>query len=255
MNNLKIFENEQFGEIRTIIDEQGEPWFVGKDIAEVLKYKRTADALKVHVDEEDKGVGEIQTPGGKQRMTIINESGLYSLIFSSKMEKAKEFKRWVTSEVLPAIRRDGGYISVNKGDTEDDILARAMIIANKRIESLKLESKKKDQIIDEQKPKVLFANTVATSKDSVLVGGLAKILKQNGVDIGANRLFEWLRQEGFLCKSKGENWNAPTQRSMEQGLFEIKVRTINNPDGSTKITRTPKVTGKGQIYFINKFLG
>lgn len=255
MNNLKIFENEQFGEIRTIIDEQEEPWFVGKDIAEVLKYKRTADALKVHVDEEDKGVGEIQTPGGKQRMTIINESGLYSLIFSSKMEKAKEFKRWVTSEVLPAIRRDGGYISVNKGDTEDDILARAMIIANKRIESLKLESKKKDQIIDEQKPKVLFANTVATSKDSVLVGGLAKILKQNGVDIGANRLFEWLRQEGFLCKSKGENWNAPTQRSMEQGLFEIKVRTINNPDGSTKITRTPKVTGKGQIYFINKFLG
>ena len=255
MNNLKIFENEQFGEIRTVIDENGEPWFVGKDVAEVLKYKRTADALKVHVDEEDKGVGEIQTPGGKQRMTIINESGLYSLIFSSKMEKAKEFKRWVTSEVLPAIRRDGGYISVNKGDTEDDILARAMIIANKRIESLKLESKKKDQIIDEQKPKVLFANTVATSKDSVLVGGLAKILKQNGVDIGANRLFEWLRQEGFLCKSKGENWNAPTQRSMEQGLFEIKVRTINNPDGSTKITRTPKVTGKGQIYFINKFLG
>ena len=269
MKDLKIFNNEEFGQIRTIVDEKNEAWFVGKDIAEILGYKQTANMVKILDDRDYKEINpqNVENAGFIQngitlepnknikRMLVINESALYQAIFGSTLDKAKEFKRWVTSEVLPAIRRDGGYISVNKGDTEDDILARAMIIANKRIESLKLESKKKDQIIGEQKPKVLFANTVATSKDSVLVGGLAKILKQNGVDIGANRLFEWLRQEGFLCKSKGENWNAPTQRSMEQGLFEVKVRTINNPDGSTKITRTPKVTGKGQIYFVNKFLG
>lgn len=253
MKDLKIFNNEEFGEIRTITKDN-EPWFIANDVCKCLEIGNTSQAL-ARLDDDERNTIILNEGIGNPNKSIVNEYGLYNLILASRKKEAKKFKRWITHEVLPAIRKDGGYISVNKGDTEDDILARAMIIANKRIESLKLESKKKDQIIGEQKPKVLFANTVATSKDSVLVGGLAKILKQNGVDIGANRLFEWLRQEGFLCKSKGENWNAPTQRSMEQGLFEIKVRTINNPDGSTKITRTPKVTGKGQIYFVNKFLG
>lgn len=254
MKDLKIFNNEEFGQIRTIIDENNEPWFVGKDVADILEYSRPDHAISKHVDEEDKLMYQIDTSGQKRNMYVINESGLYSLIFSSKMDKAKEFKRWVTSEVLPAIRKHGAYMTdgvIERTLTDPDYLI--MLATNLKEEKAKRALAEAQN--ERNKPKVLFADTVVASKDSVLVGGLAKILKQNGVDIGANRLFEWLRQEGFLCKSKGENWNTPTQRSMEQGLFEIKVRTINNPDGSTKITRTPKVTGKGQIYFVNKFLG
>ncbi|WP_296142367.1 phage antirepressor [uncultured Anaerococcus sp.] len=254
MNNLEIFKNNDFGELRTIKDEYGEPWFVGKDVAKALGFTNTRDAIRTHVFEEDKGVDLVDTLGGRQKMTVVNESGLYALVFGSQLEDAKKFKHWVTSEVLPSIRKHGAYAT-------DDVLDKVIDDPDFGIgllNTLKEERAKRALAEAENqrnKPKVLFADTVSTSNDSVLVGGLAKMIKQNGIDIGANRLFEWLRQEGYLCKSKGENWNTPTQRSMEQGLFEIKVRTINNPDGSTKITRTPKVTGKGQIYFINKFLG
>lgn len=254
MKELKIFDNEEFGQIRTIVDENNEPWFVGKDVAKALGFTNTRDAIRTHVFEEDKGVDLVDTLGGRQKMTIVNESGLYALVFGSQLEDAKKFKHWVTSEVLPAIRKHGAYMTdsvIERTLTDPDYLI--MLATNLKEEKAKRALAEAQN--ERNKPKVLFADTVVASKDSVLVGGLAKILKQNGVDIGANRLFEWLRQEGFLCKSKGENWNTPTQRSMEQGLFEIKVRTINNPDGSTKITRTPKVTGKGQIYFVNKFLG
>lgn len=251
MNELQTFNFEDLP-VRTLIVDK-EPYFVGKDVAEVLGYKRTADAIREHVELEDKGVGKIQTPGGKQNVTIVNESGLYSLIFSSKLESAKRFKRWVTSEVLPAIRKHGLYatdnVIENTLNNPDYIINILTEYKKEKEHNLVLE-----QQVKENKPKVLFADSVAGSDNSILVGELAKLLKQNGVDIGQNRLFKWLRNNGYLIKKNGESYNLPTQRSMDLEILDIKKRVINNPDGSSKITCTPKVTGKGQQYFINKFL-
>ncbi|EGT3800875.1 phage antirepressor [Clostridioides difficile] len=251
MNNLQIFKNNTFGEIR-VIEIKEEPWFVGKDVAEKLGYKDTSDALKRHVDDEDKGVGEIPTPGGNQNMRLINESGLYSLILSSKLPNAKAFKRWVTNEILPSIRKTGGYIHTTENMSDDEIMARALQVAQKTIEKKSREIEEKDKVIQLQQPKVLFADAVASSDDSILVGELAKLLKQNGIDTGEKRLFAWLRDNGYLIKRKGEDYNTPTQKSVDLKIMETKKRAIYNPDGSTKITKTPKVTGKGQIYFVNK---
>lgn len=251
MNELQTFNFEDLP-VRTLIVDK-EPYFVGKDVAEVLGYKRTADAIREHVELEDKGVGKIQTPGGKQNVTIVNESGLYSLIFSSKLESAKRFKRWVTSEVLPSIRKHGIYatdnVIENTLNNPDYIINILTEYKKEKEHNLVLE-----QQVKENKPKVLFADSVAGSDNSILVGELAKLLKQNGVDIGQNRLFKWLRNNGYLIKKSGESYNLPTQKSMDLEILDIKKRVINNPDGSSKITRTPKVTGKGQQYFINKFL-
>lgn len=251
MNELQTFNFEELP-LRTM-NIDGEPYFVGKDVAEVLGYKRTADAIREHVESEDKGVGKIQTPGGMQNVTIINESGLYSLIFSSKLESAKRFKRWVTSEVLPAIRKNGIYATDN---VIENILNNPDYIINVLTEYKKEKEHNLvlEQQVKENKPKVLFADSVAGSDNSILVGELAKLLKQNGVDVGQNRLFKWLRNNGYLIKKSGESYNLPTQKSMDLEILDIKKRVINNPDGSSKITRTPKVTGKGQQYFINKFL-
>lgn len=247
-NQIQLFnfENQQ---VRTLkID--GEPYFVGKDVAAILSYSRTADAIKQHVDEEDKGVGKIQTPGGKQNLTIINESGLYSLILASKMPNAKRFKRWVTSEVLPTIRRHGAYMTDEKAfdvvNNKDGLASLLQQAAD--------QLRQKDIQIEEMKPKALFADSVATSKSTVLVGELAKILRGNGVDIGATRLFKWLRENGYLINRKGSDWNMPTQKAMNMGLFKIKETTINHSNGATSISKTPKVTGRGQQYFVNKFL-
>lgn len=251
MNELQTFNFEELP-VRTLTVDK-EPYFVGKDVARILGYKRTADAIRDHVELEDKGVGKIQTPGGMQNVTIINESGLYSLIFSSKLESAKRFKRWVTSEVLPAIRKHGIYAT-------DDVIENTLNNPDYIINVLTEYKKEKEQNlilqqeVETNKPKVLFADSVAGSDNSILVGELAKILKQNGVDIGQNRLFKWLRNNGYLIKKSGESYNLPTQKSMDLEILDIKKRVINNPDGSSKITRTPKVTGKGQQYFINKFL-
>lgn len=220
-----------------------EPWLVGKDVATALGYERTADAIRQHVDSEDKGVGEIQTPGGKQTMTIINESGLYALIFGSKLESAQRFKHWVTSEVLPAIRKTGSY-AIPQGK---ELLAMAVLEAQKTIEQQTAQ-------IEEMKPKAIFADAVATSKQSILIGELAKLLKQNGYDTGEKRLFTYLRDNGYLIRRKGMDYNAPTQRSMEMRLFEVKETAITHSDGHTTVNKTTKVTGKGQQYFINKFL-
>lgn len=253
MNELQIFKNKDFGEVR-VIAINDEPWFVGKDVAEILEYKRTADALNTHVDGEDKGVGEIQTPGGKQKMIIVNESGLYSLIFSSKMKKAKEFKRWVTSEVLPTIRKHGVYMTesvIERTLTDPDYLIQlATTLKEERQRRLLAEEEN-----ERNKPKVLFSDSCEVAENSILIGEFAKRMKQNGLpNMGQNRLFTYLRNQGYLCKN-GERRNQPTQKSMEQGLFETKVRVINNPDGSTRTTTTTKMTGKGQIYFTNKLLG
>ena len=187
-------------------------------------------------------------------MTYVNESGLYSLIFGSKQERAKLFKKWVTSEVLPSIRKTGGYLSSAKEDTPEEIMARALTIAQATLAKREERLKRLESEAEANAPKVLFAQAVETSKGSCLIAELAKILQQNGVSIGQNRLFAWLRDNGYLC-SKGESRNQPTQRAMELGLFEIIKRTINNPNGSVLVTATTKVTGKGQVYFVNKFIG
>ena len=251
MIKIKVFENPQFGKIRISVINS-EPWFVGKDVAEILGYQRTADAIRTHVDSEDKGVGEIQTPGGTQTMTVINESGLYSLILSSKLPTAKRFKRWVTGEVLPAIRKHGAYLTEQKVEeiltNPDTIIKLATRLKEER------EARKQAEALNEaNRPKVIFAEAVSTSKDGILVGMLAKLLHQNGVKIGQNRLFQWLRDKGYLMK-RGVDKNMPTQRSKELGLFNVKERVVGNPDGSIRLTRTPVVTGKGQVYFVQKFL-
>lgn len=251
MENLQIFKNEEFGEIRTVT-VNSEPWFVGKDIAEVLGYTNASKALSDHVDEEDKLNNESLSSLGQRGGWLINESGLYSLILSSKLPTAKKFKHWVTSEILPTIRKTGGYVS------NDDMFIntylpfaddQTKLLFKSTLETVKKLNKK----IEEDKPKVLFANAVETAQNSILIGDLAKLIKQNGVNIGQKRLFDWMRENGYLIKN-GTSKNMPTQKAMDLKLFEIKERTVNNPDGSVRITKTTKVTGKGQSYFINKFL-
>lgn len=247
MNELKIFKNEAFGEIRTV-EIGGEPWFVGKDVAEVLGYKDTADSIKKHVDDEDKLTRRFTDSGQSREMYIINESGLYSLILSSKLPNAKAFKRWVTSEVLPAIRKHGLYAADELLDNPDLIIQMASKLKEEREAREVLEAEN-----DIMKPKALFADAVSASHTSILVGDLAKLLRQNGIDIGAHRLFEKLREKGFLMKS-GSSKNMPTQASMDRGLFEIKEGSYINSDGVNVVTKTTKVTGKGQVYFVNLFL-
>ena len=242
MNELKQFNFEN-NQVRTLLIND-EPWFVGKDVAEILGYSNPRDALSKHVDSEDKNSVAIHDGNkGNPNLTIINESGVYALVFSSKLQSAKKFKHWVTSEVLPTLRKTGSYATPQL--TGEELMAKALIEAKSVLE------RQNKQII-EMKPKAIFADAVATSDTSILIGDLAKLIKQNGTDIGQKRLFERMRNDGYLIK-KGTSKNMPTQMAMEKGLFEVKERTISNPDGSTRITRTTKVTGRGQIYFINKF--
>lgn len=252
MNNLNIFYNPEFGNIR-VLTIKNESYFVGKDVAFLLGYSNTRDALRKHVDDEDKDVAKCDTPSGTQEMTVINESGLYSLILSSKLPKAKQFKHWVTGEVLPTIRKHGGYLTQEK--MEEALLNPDVLIKlATQLKSEREARKQAEQLIEAQKPKVIFAEAVSASKTSILVGELAKILRGNGVPIGQRRFFQWLRENGYLIKRKGTDYNMPTQRSMELGLFEIKEGSYVNGDGVNVITKTPKITGKGQNYFINKFL-
>lgn len=241
--DIQVFNNEQFGALRTY-EEDGQILFCGKDVAASLGYKNTNDAMKKHC----KGVAKrypLQTAGGIQEFVFITEPDLYRLIIHSKLPTAEKFERWVFEEVLPAIRRTGGYMVASQDETPEQIMARAVLVAQDTIERQKRE-------IAELKPKALFADAVAASDGTCLVGELAKMLKQNGVNIGQNRLFSWLRENGYLGKT-GSNRNVPTQRSMEQGLFRIKETAVTHSDGHVTINRTPKVTGKGQRYFIEAF--
>ena len=261
MNELQVFKNQEFGQVRTLTLND-EPWFVGKDVAEALGYgaenkksKALTNAIKDHVGEEDKRLMSYEEFKGYRNgdlknishygVTIINESGLYALIFGSKLESAQKFKRWVTSEVLPALRKTGQYQV--KELSGQELMAKALIEAQNVLAA-------KDKQIEQMKPKVVFADAVATSHTSILVGELAKILKQNGIDMGQKRLFAWLREKGYLIKRQGTDYNMPTQKAMELGLFEIKEGSYVNGSGVNITTKTPKITGKGQQYFINKFL-
>lgn len=252
MNDLTTFSNPEFGQVRTV-EINGTPWLVGKDVAIALGYKNPQRAIRDHVDTEDQGVTKTVTPSGEQEMLIINESGLYSLILSSKMPKAKAFKHWVTSEVLPSIRKHGAYMT-------PETLQAAILNPDTMIQlcqQLKAEQDKNAALTAANAaltPKGIFADAVSASKQSILVGDLAKMLKQNGVDIGATRLFQWMRENGYLVRGNRSDKNMPTQRSMEMGLFDIKETVVSHSDGHTTINKTPKVTGKGQVYFVNLFL-
>lgn len=237
MNELQLFNFEN-NQVRTLLIND-EPWFVGKDVADILGYQNGSRDINRHVHEEDRQNYQNGTFDSPRGMTIINESGLYALIFGSKLAEAKRFKHWVTSEVLPQIRKTGSYASPQL--TGEELMAKALIEANS---VLARQSKQ----LEEQKPKVLFADSVIASKGSILVRELAKLIKQNGYDIGEKKLYKWLREKGYICKNSTE----PTQMAMNLGLFEIVVRTIERGDAPPRATRTTKVTGKGQVYFINK---
>ena len=252
MSDLQLFQNPEFGRVR-IVEVSGEAWMVGKDVAEALGYKNPRQALASNVEAEDRGVHSVDTPSGEQEMTIINESGLYSLVLSSKLPNARKFRRWVTTEVLPTVRKHGAYMT-------PETLQAAILNPDTMIQlcqQLKAEQEHSRQLEAENAamlPKAVFADAVSASKSSILVGELAKLLRQNGVDTGEKRLFHWLRQNGYLIKRNGADHNMPTQRSIEQGLFVIKETTVCHADGHTTISKTPKVTGKGQQYFVNLHL-
>ena len=254
MENLaiQVFQNEEFGQVRVQMIE-GKPWFCGKDVALCLGYADHKKAIKQHTD-EDEGVKCPLTDslGREQEMLFINESGLYSLILGSTLPQAKQFKKWVTSEILPSLRKYGIYIT-GKTTIADLMTPQDMVAYSQKMieycnQVITLKAK-----VEEMTPKVIFADAVAISNTCILIGDLAKLLKQNGIDIGQKRLFEYLRQNGYLIKTTSSK-NMPTQKSMDLGLFEVKEHTITKPDGVVQITRTTKVTGKGQVYFINHFL-
>jgi anti-repressor protein len=248
--DIQIFKNEQFGQIR-VVERDGEPWFVAVDICGALDIANSRDAL-TRIDEDEKGVALTDTLGGAQEVAVVNEPGLYSLVLGSRKSEARAFKRWITHDVIPAIRKTGMYATPATVEAmlanPDTMIQVLQAFKDEREQRLALETR-----VVADAPKVAFADAVETSTDSCLVGQLAKIIRQNGYEIGANRLFEYLRKEGYLCRA-GSNRNMPTQRSMEAGWFEVKESVLENPDGSIRVVRTPKVTGKGQIYFVNKFL-
>lgn len=250
MSNIRIF-NYNSVEVRTI-QKDGEPWFVLRDVCNVLGLGTPARVAERLDTDEVSQTHITDSMGRQQETTIINESGLYNVILRSDKPEAKPFRKWVTSEVLPTIRRHGMYATpdtVEKMLADPDTTIKLLeTIKQERAARMALEAK-----AEADKPKVLFADAVSASHTSILVGDLAKLLRQNGVEIGQNRLFSFLRKKGYLC-SQGERYNLPTQRSMDRGWFQVKETTINQPNGSVRITRTVKVTGKGQQYFINLFL-
>lgn len=247
MNELQIFENSEFGSVRTV-DIDGKIYFVANDVAKSLGYSVPKDAVTRHC----KGALKQRylTEGGEQEIKVIPEGDIYRLVIKSQLPTAEKFERLVFDEVLPSIRKHGMYAKDELLDNPDLLISVAQKLKEERERNSVLKADN-----DRMKPKEIFADAVSVSDTAILIGELAKILKQNGVNIGQNRLFEWMRDNGYLIRRKGTDYNMPMQKSMEMGLFEIKERTINNPDGSVRITKTVLVSGKGQQYFINKFLG
>lgn len=274
MKEVKIFENAQFGQIRTSVMENGEPLFCLADVCKALDLNGGARNVKSRLS--PKGVVSINTPtnGGIQQLNFITEPNLYKCIFQSRKKETEQFQDWVCGEVLPSIRKSGGYIVARQDETPEQIMARALMLAKDTIDRQqaalqKAESKNyllqcqndaltsmnegQQRRIKSLMPGATFAKAVETSEHSILVGELARIIKQNGVETGQNRLFQWLRAKGYLCKV-GEAYNQPTQKALQMGLFEIKKTVIQKPRGDTFVTTTTKMTGKGQVYFVNKFL-
>lgn len=244
MNELQVFNNAMFGNVRIILQDN-EPWFVAKDVCECLEINNSRQALS-RLDADEKADVILNDGSQNRNMNTVNEYGLYSLVLSSRKPEAKEFKRWITHDVLPTLRRTGSY-SLNIPKT----LPEALRAYADEVE----QHNKTKALVEAQRPKVLFADAVSTSDTDILIGDLAKLLNQNGYAIGQNRLFEQLRNEGFLISRKGGSYNMPTQRAMEMGLFRVKETAITHSDGRVSLNKTPKVTGKGQLYFINRYAG
>lgn len=273
-DSIKIFENAQFGQIRTSVTESGEPLFCLADLCKAINVANHRNVAKRIEQDGVRRMDITDSLGRNQQVLFVTEPGMYEVLLRSDSEKAKPFRKWVCGEVLPSIRKSGGYMVARVDETPEQIMARALIVAQETISRQKaavaaaekratlLEATTKQMTVQingletknkELLPGATFAKAVETSEHSILIGELARIIKQNGVEIGQNRLFQWLRENGFLCK-KGEWYNQPTQRAMEMGLFEIKKTVITKPSGDSLVTTTTKVTGKGQIYFVNRFL-
>lgn len=250
MNEIRVFSNEGFGAVRAIQSAAGEPMLVAKDVCAVLGLGRQQDSTR-YLDGDEKGECLVNTPSGAQKMVCVTEPGFYKLVMRSRKPGAKAFQRWVTHEVLPALRRDGGYM-VARDETPEQTMARAVLLAQATIDRQKSRIAGLEAENEEMRPKALFADAVAASDGTCLIGEFAKMLRQNGVDVGQNRLFAMLREDGYLGKA-GQNRNVPTQRSMELGLFRIKETAITHSDGHVTINRTPKLTGKGQRYFLERY--
>lgn len=248
MKELQIFNNEEFGEIRTL-EIDNEPWFVAIDICYILGLTNPSMVIS-RLDEDERTKLNL---GRQGETNIVNEYGLYNLILASRKPNAKKFKRWITHEVIPSIRKNGGYIAGQEDLTDSELMAKALLVAQNTINNKSKQLEEANKKIKADEGKVLFAECVEGSKNSILIGELAKILKQNGINIGQNRLFEWLRKNNYLSSRYGSDWNNPTQKAMNLGLFEIKKTTVVHSNGYKTISTTSKVTGKGQIYFINKF--
>lgn len=247
MNQLRIFDSAEFGRIRAF-EVEGKPYFVASDVAKTLGYENTSKAIRDHCKCVTKrSIPHPQSTEKQIEVNVIPEGDVYRLICHSKLPAAERFERWVFEEVLPSIRANGGYLAGQDTLSEDELILRALEVAQNKLA-------RNERQLEQMRPKALFADAVAASHTSILIGDLAKLLKQNGVEIGQKRLFAWLRENGYLIRRKGADWNMPTQKAMERRLFEVKESTVNNPDGSVKINRTTKVTGKGQLYFINRFL-
>lgn len=251
MSSIQIFDNPQFGEVR-VVELNGKTYFVGTDVARSLGYARPSDAISTHCKNTAKHRTS-DNQGVPHDYICVSESDIYRLVMRSKIPDAEKFQDWVCEEVLPSIRRNGGYLAAKENESPEEIMARALMIAQQTIDRSKQRVQELESENTNLKSRALFADAVASSGRSVLIGELAKILIQKGINIGQNRMFEWLRKNHYLC-SKGEYYNQPTQKAMELGLFEIKKTSITKPDGTTLVTTTTKVTGKGQIYFVNKFL-
>lgn len=251
MSELQIFSSEEFGEIRTV-EIKGKPYFAGSNVASALGYAIPHKAVQTHC----KGVlkWNIPTKSGNQDALFIPEGDVYRLIMRSKLPAAEKFESWVMDEVIPSIRKNGGYIAGQENLSDDELLAKALMVAQNKIAERDRIIAEKQEHIEKMRPKEIFADAVSSSHTSILIGDLAKLICQNGYQIGQKRLFEWMRNNGYLVKF-GASKNMPMQRYIEQGLFEVKESNVQNPDGSVRITKTTKVTGKGQVYFVNKFIG
>lgn len=242
MNDVKIFESPEFGQVRTTVID-GEPWFVAADVCRALDLGNPTRALD-RLDNDERTLISIKGASNGKPVNGVNEPGLYSLVLGSRKPEAKAFKRWITHEVIPAIRKTGGY---HVPQSPEEQMAQGLLAAQKLLAE-------KDKRIEEMRPKEIFADAVSVSKTDILIGDLAKLIKQNGHDIGQKRLFAWLRENGYLIKRKGLDWNMPTQKAMEMKLFRVKETVVTHSDGHTTVSKTPKVTGKGQVYFVNKFM-
>lgn len=253
MIDIQTFSSPQFGDIRTS-GTSDKPMFCLADVCRVLELGNPSQ-VKTRLQKGGVITNEVTDSLGRlQEMTFVNEANLYKCIFQSRKPQAEAFQDWVCGEVLPSIRKTGGYIATKADDTPEEIMARALVVAQETIARKEERIKALQDKVEEDAPRVVYAQALETSKDSILIGELARILKQNGVEIGQNRLFEWLRDNGYLCKS-GEQRNQPTQKSLEMGLFEIKKTVVMKPNGDSLVSTTTKTTQKGQSYFINKFVG